>query len=68
MVNLPLLIFFNFNRNDIYNFVINAMENQILIDALTYKFQLSYTGEQLLIEDEIGFDADSMLLIFNKIE
>ncbi len=68
MVNLPLLIFFNFNRNGIYNFVINVMENQILIDGLTYKFQLSNTGEQLLIEDEIGFDADGMLLIFDKIE
>ncbi|MFD1016181.1 hypothetical protein [Winogradskyella rapida] len=44
------------------------MKNQILIDAITSKFPLSNTREQLLIEDEIGFNADGLRLIFNKIE
>ncbi|TXD80998.1 hypothetical protein ESY86_19565 [Subsaximicrobium wynnwilliamsii] len=56
------------NISGSYNFTMSDIENELLIDDIIYKFQLSNTGEYLLIEDEIGFDADGMLLLFEKIE
>lgn len=60
--NMPL------NVSGSYDFIIDDVQNELEIDGIIYKFQLSNSGEQMLIEDEIGFDADGMLLIFDKIE
>jgi hypothetical protein len=62
--NMP----FNSSGNYTYNINENEDRDEIIIDGTTYYYIMSNTGIQLIIEDEIGFSADGLLLLFEKIE
>ncbi|WP_026753036.1 hypothetical protein [Sediminibacter sp. Hel_I_10] len=62
--NMP----FNSSGNYTYNINENEDRDEIIIDGITYYYLTSNTGTQLIIEDEIGFSADGLLLLFEKIE
>jgi hypothetical protein len=60
--NMPL----NSSGNYTYDINENEDRDEIIIGGITYYYLMSNSGTQLIIEDEIGFSADGLLLLFEK--